>query len=243
MTKIAVISDIHSNLQALDAVLARIDESGCEKTYCLGDVVGYGAHPNECIEHLCDRNIVSLQGNHDAVISGLSSGTDFNEYALTAAMHNRDSLTPASRDYLLHMAETIRVDDHTLMVHGSPAGRDHYLFGKDLIAHMSTLVSEQDETRLCFFGHTHDPCLWNGEDLVYRQAEDFRIDPKICMMVNPGSVGQPRDGDDRAAFVIWNKAAQTLRFERVPYDVESACNDIIAEGLPPFLGQRLLDGV
>jgi len=243
MTKIAVISDIHSNLHALDAVLTRIEERGCEKTYCLGDVVGYGARPNECIERLCDHNIISLQGNHDAVVSGLSSGVEFNEYAFTAAMQNRDNLTPASRDFLLHMAETIRVDDHTLMVHGSPAGRDHYLFGKDLIAHMSHLVSQQDETRLCFFGHTHDPCLWNGEDLVYREAEDYPLDPEICMMVNPGSVGQPRDGDNRAAFVFWNKDLQTLRFERVSYDVEAACQDIIAAGLPSFLGLRLRDGV
>ena len=243
MSSIAIISDIHSNLQALEAVLASIDAIGCETTYCLGDVVGYGANPNECVERLLQRGIRSLQGNHDAVVSGQNLGSDFNEYAYEAAVHNREALTPANRDYLLKMSETIRLGEYALLVHGSPAGRDHYLFGKALIAHMSQLVAQDGMTRLCFFGHTHDPCLWDGKDLVYGEDHPFTIDPDVSTMVNPGSVGQPRDGDDRAAFVCWDQAAGTIKFERVSYDVEAACQAIIAAGLPQFLGLRLRDGV
>jgi len=243
MSKIAVISDIHSNLHALEAVLARTDEIGCEKTYCLGDVVGYGANPNECIGLLRDRGILSLQGNHDAVVSGQSSGSDFNEYAYRAAMQNRRELSPENLEYLLTMSETIRLGEHALMVHGSPAGRDHYLLGEALIARMSELVSLNGATQLCFFGHTHVPSIYAGNGLVYTDDRVFTLDPQVCTMVNPGSVGQPRDGDARAAFAWWDQDAGTLKFERVVYDVEAACREILSTDLPPFLGERLRDGV
>jgi predicted phosphodiesterase len=243
VSKIAVISDIHSNLQALEAVLLRIDDLACEKTYCLGDVVGYGANPNECITLLREREISSLQGNHDAVVSGQSSGTDFNEYAYNAAMENRRVLTEENLEYLLTMSETIRLGDHALMVHGSPSGRDHYLMGEALIAHMSELVGQNENIQLCFFGHTHIPSLYNGAGLQYAEADPFHLDPGMCTMVNPGSVGQPRDGDTRAAFTWWDTEANSVVFERVAYDVEAACQAILASDLPDFLGLRLRDGV
>lgn len=243
MSKIAVISDIHSNMQALVAVLDRIADLGCEKTYCLGDVVGYGASPNECITMLREKGITSLQGNHDAVVSGQSSGSDFNEYAYNAAMLNRSMLTTENLDYLLTMSETIRLNSDALMVHGSPSGRDHYLMGEALIAHMSELVAQNEGTRLCFFGHTHIPSLFDGKGLQYAETTPFRLAPDICTMVNPGSVGQPRDGDNRAAFTWWEPETESVVFERVAYDVEAACQAILASDLPDFLGLRLRDGV
>jgi predicted phosphodiesterase len=242
MSRTAVISDIHSNLHALTAVWKRIDELGIDKIYCLGDVVGYGARPAECLAMIRDNNVETVQGNHDALIADGSLKLDFNVYSLAAVEHNRELLSQDDLKWLGALPTSVKIDDETLLVHGSPDDRDRYLIYLDDLQEASASVLHEHGPGVCFFGHTHHPVVFDGAGFLPVREKKIQMDPEVRLLVNPGSVGQPRDNDPRSSFVWWDREASTLNFERVDYDNLGARRDILAAGLPRILGDRLLEG-
>ncbi len=242
MDRIAVISDVHSNLQALTAVLERIEALAVDALYCLGDVVGYGARPAECLELVRARATGVVQGNHDALIADASLQLDFNVYSLAAVTHNRGLLSPEQLAWLGALPTSLRPLPGTCFVHGAPGDRDRYLVFLDDLLEVSAALMEDDGPGTCFFGHTHHQVLFDGQSLLRPQPGTVAADPGRRVLINPGSVGQPRDGDPRAAFAVWERGAAQVTFHRVAYDLEGARQDILGAGLPRLLGDRLLQG-
>ncbi|HOJ33119.1 MAG TPA: metallophosphoesterase family protein [Candidatus Hydrogenedentes bacterium] len=234
----AIISDLHANLEALQAVLNKIDTLGIDQVVCLGDVVGYNASPNECVDIVKERNIPTVCGNHDAVACGLEEPWGFNPVALSAALWTRDHLTPENQQWLRELPVN-RSFEHFLASHGTPMDRDFYLFAWEDALPYFDYVSQLGH-RVCFFGHTHCPAIFSL-DGSYGLEDDstFKITDEKMFFINPGSVGQPRDGDPRAAFGILDTDRHLYELVRVEYPVEQAAERIIASKLPHFLAQRL----
>lgn len=239
--KYALISDLHANLEALRAVLEQIEACGADKTVCLGDVVGYNANPNECVDLIREREIPTVCGNHDAVASGLDEPWGFNPIALAAALWTRERLTEENRLWLRQLPDTLSLTEF-LAVHGSPNDRDSYLFTwEDIVPHLGHLHERGHS--LCFFGHTHSPCVFSSGGLYAVENGDiFRLRREETFFVNPGSVGQPRDGNPMAAFGLLDTEKRQFSMVRVEYPVESASRSIIKAGLPNFLAERLFLG-
>lgn len=242
--RLALIGDIHGNLEALEAALEAIEGEGTDGVFCLGDVVGYGPNPNECVSTLRERGIPCLLGNHDAAACSLEAGEDFNPVARAALDWTRASLSAEHREYLSALPErTLLPDGGPLLVHGSPLHRDDYLFN-NFDALPAFQVLEARNLHLCFFAHTHIPSLF-----VYRALADFKpvgevfLDPGDIYLVNGGGVGQPRDHDPRAGFVIFDDQKYNVRFHRVDYPIELTANKILAAGLPMELATRLYFGL
>lgn len=242
MTRLAVISDIHSNLQALTAVWARMDELNIDSIFCLGDVVGYGARPAECLAMIRQNNVRTVQGNHDALIADGTLRLDFNVYSLAAVEHNRKLLTQDDLNWLGALPTTYKLSPEALFVHGSPDDRDRYLIYLDDLQEASASVLEEDGPGVCFFGHTHHPVVFDGQGFLPVRQKKIFLEDSLRMLVNPGSVGQPRDNDPRASFLYWDQEDGSLNFERVEYDNLAARHDILESGLPRILGDRLLEG-
>lgn len=242
MTRLAVVSDIHSNLHALTAVWARMDELGIDQVFCLGDVVGYGGRPAECLAMIRENNVRTVQGNHDALIADGSLRLDFNVYSLAAVEHNRQLLTQDDLNWLGNLPTSFREGEDALFVHGSPDDRDRYLIYLDDLQEASAAVLNEQGPGVCFFGHTHHPVVFDGQGFIPVRQKKIFLEDTLRMLVNPGSVGQPRDNDPRSSFIWWDKADGSLNFERVEYDVLGARHDILEAGLPRILGDRLLEG-
>jgi predicted phosphodiesterase len=243
-----ILSDVHANLTALEAALAE-SKGKWEKAVCLGDVVGYGPDPNEVIERIRNLGAVTIRGNHDKVGSGLTSAEDFNPVARAAAMWTREHLRPENRTYLEQLPlGPISVDGFS-MVHGAIHDEDEYV-----VAPAQALESLLEApSQITFFGHTH---LQGGFSLgPDNQLSSLRLRPtdgqkfaKLDIrkgtnyLLNPGSVGQPRDGDSRAAFAIADTNTNEVVFWRVPYDVEAVQRRMEKAGLPEPLILRLSFG-
>jgi diadenosine tetraphosphatase ApaH/serine/threonine PP2A family protein phosphatase len=242
--RVAVCSDIHGNLPALEAVLAEIDEARPDELWCLGDLVGYGPWPNEVTELVRARADVCLVGNHDLVALG-TAGVDvdeFNPEAAEAALWTRRELSAETRDFLESLApEASR--DGTGLYHASP--RDpvwEYVLTPEAALGAFTEAPE----RLILVGHSHVALAFSLED--GRLAGDVArggtaIELTVRLLLNPGSVGQPRDGDPRAAWLMLDLAEGRARFERVEYDVPRTQEEIRARGLPESLADRLAVGL
>jgi predicted phosphodiesterase len=236
-----IVSDIHANREALEAVVA--DARGLyDRIVCLGDLAGYGADPNFVVDWARENVVVIIRGNHDKVCAGLDSLYSYRPAARAAAEWTQHALTPENRDYLERLPRGPLPYEGFDLVHGSPLDEDEYL---------STLtdaaaVGHEIETRLSFFGHTHI----QGGFLIARSGVKT-IDPSLALeledrytyLVNPGSVGQPRDGDPRAGYAIYHPNKRMVEFRRVSYNVEKAAGKILAAGLPPALASRLFTGV
>jgi predicted phosphodiesterase len=225
----AVLSDIHGNIQALEAVLDQAVELGCKKIYVLGDIVGYGANPNECIDLLRSWNAQALLGNHDAAVAGLDGDDCFNFAAREGVAYCRKVLTNENMAWLRNLPGQLRPCPDVLMVHGSPWDRDEYLSGPWAPTVAADRLMAQEGSGLCFFGHTHLP--------VIARSRSGR--PDVRVMVNPGSVGQPRDRCHDASFAVWEDAEDSVDIVRVGYDIEGAQGAIVDAGLPRWLGERL----
>jgi len=237
----ALISDIHANIEALTVVLEKIDALRADEIVCLGDVVGYNATPNECIDILRKRNIVTLCGNHDAVACGLEEPWGFNPIALAAALWTREALTEQNLRWLQCLPDS-KLFDNFLAVHGAPGNRNTYLFSwEDIFVHIPFL--EEQHRSLCFFGPTHCPGIFST-DGVYTVDSDsrFALGEGKRFFINPGSVGQPRDSDPRAAFGLLDTETREFEQVRVSYPIKQAADRIIAAGLPHFLSERLYLG-
>jgi len=236
-----LLSDIHANLEALEAVLAAIDANKPDRILCLGDVVGYGASPNECLDLVRSRCELVLLGNHDAAASGGPEASRFNVYARTAAEWTARTLTRDNREYLQKLPLT-SPQNGFLCVHASPATpRDwEYLLDRFDAEPQFAYFTEP----LCFIGHTHQPAIFMADPDGTRSLppKTFHFDPSRRYIVNVGSVGQPRDRDPRACFVILREGSGELEYVRVPYDVERAQAKIRAAHLPEVLAARLATG-
>jgi diadenosine tetraphosphatase ApaH/serine/threonine PP2A family protein phosphatase len=239
-----VLTDIHANLEALDVCIAHARVRRFDKTLVLGDLVGYGADPNAVIERIQELEPVAIvRGNHDKVACGLEQAEGFNTIAKSAARWTLDVLTPAFRDWLAALPEgPTEVDEVIEICHGSPFDEDAYIFD-ELDAVRALKVATRP---LCLFGHTHYPVTFElSNDAFESLGPATGADTRIAMrpgskyLVNPGSVGQPRDGDPRAAYAIADTSAHCVELFRLTYPVEEAQAKIIKEGLPEVLAQRL----
>jgi diadenosine tetraphosphatase ApaH/serine/threonine PP2A family protein phosphatase len=242
-----ILSDVHSNIEALDAVLAATPPDTYDRILVLGDLVGYGADPNAVVERVRSLAPAAIvRGNHDKVSSGVENADNFNDVARHAATWTLDALTPENRDYLASLpAGPLLVDGTVELCHGSPDDEDEYIFEPiDAID-----VLRASGCRLCFFGHTHVQTVYwlSGSDfdviLTGPDAETtVPLDPGRRYLINPGSVGQPRDGDPRAAFALFDADAGVLSLRRVAYRVADAQAKIVRAGLPEGLARRLALG-
>lgn len=226
--RIGIVSDIHGNLEALTTALKSLEKRRVEKLYCLGDVVGYGANPSECLGLTRERAEIILLGNHDAAAAGKESLEYFNPYAREAAIWTQRILDRDQREFLAGLPyEEIRGEMH--LVHSAPERPQEwdYLFSAFDAYDQFPHVKGRD----CFVGHSHVP----GEYCEGREETSRRI-------INVGSVGQPRDGDPRLCYVIYDDESRELEFVREEYDMETAAHKIIEAGLPRFLAQRLFYG-
>lgn len=252
--RFALISDIHSNLEALIAVVAEIRRLGIETVWCLGDVVGYGPDPEETVRLV--RSIAdgrTLLGNHDyATLNAESEYVyGFNPVAIAAVLYQRDNLSPEAMTWLSGLPRTIR-DGEYLFCHGSPVDTDHYLLD-DRDFRLAFGSEEAEGARMIFFGHTHVPVAartCDGVRIEFDFFEDVRdgddlvipFDAGCSYLINPGSVGQPRDGNPGASFAFVDPGQGTITFRRVAYDIVAVQRKIIAAGLPPRLAERLANG-
>jgi diadenosine tetraphosphatase ApaH/serine/threonine PP2A family protein phosphatase len=240
--KIAVISDIHANAEAFDRVLLEISERGVDGIMCLGDIVGYNADPNPCVDIVKQSKIPSLLGNHDAVACGIEEPWGFNVVALTAALWTRNQLTEPNKVFLRGLHDQQLLNSSFLAVHGAPSDRDTYLFSWDDVRPEFDYL-RQCGASVCFFGHTHCQGIFS-ESGARTPDEDghLKLEEGELYFVNPGSVGQPRDGDARAAFAIFDTELRELDLIRVEYDRKTTADKISQAGLPLFLAERLMMG-
>lgn len=249
--RLLIISDVHGNLEALEAVLAAAPD--CDGVANLGDNVGYGACPNEVVERVRTLGDIFVRGNHDRACSGLSDLSDFNPTAALAARWTQLALTDENRRWVAELPRG-PVTDATWtgiqFVHGSPFDEDEYLLSEPIVERLL----ETSPVPVTFFGHTHVQIGW---ELRHGEISDFRLDRghrdepqqmKVTLdaearyFINPGSVGQPRDGDPRAGFATYDSAERSMTLYRVPYQLEQAQQRIIHAGLPVRLASRLAEG-
>ena len=238
--KYAIISDIHSNLEAFTSVLDAIDAEGVEDIVCLGDIVGYGADPNRCVEIIKERNIPSIIGNHDAVACGIYEPTHFNDMAAYAALWTRSELHPENRLFLNKLPEKLTVDGF-LTVHGAITDPDKYILSAyDAVPEFSMM----EEETVCFFGHTHVAVtyFYANNRVETLSPSVIALEGEVKYLINPGSVGQPRDRDPRASFVIFDDEG-TAEYRRVEYDIKRAQEKIIKTGVDRKLAERLSHGI
>jgi len=249
--RLLVISDIHANLEALEACLDAAPEY--DLVYNLGDIVGYGANPNETTARSRALGSIFVRGNHDKACSGVTNLDDFNPIAGLAALWTRQTLQADHLEFLRQLPQgPLAPMEDVQLVHGSPRDEDEYL----LMASDAYIQMAQSTVPLIFFGHTHvQRCFLleagssMGKSLVpaYKAAKGkqtikLELKANTNYMVNPGSIGQPRDNDPRAAFLLYDTDASSITFYRVPYDIERAQEKIIAAGLPERLALRLAEG-
>ncbi|HEV8253957.1 MAG TPA: metallophosphoesterase family protein [Vicinamibacteria bacterium] len=241
-----ILSDIHSNKEAMAAVLAFVRRKPWDKAVVLGDIVGYGANPNQAVDMVRRlRPLVGVRGNHDKVCSGIEDGELFNRIALEAALWTRKKLTRPNTRWLRTLPQgPVVVDDAFAICHGTPIDEDAYIFGE--IEALN--VFRQTDYPLCFFGHSHFPVIFalstDSITTILTAAPSFRFKLRegVRYLVNPGSVGQPRDGSPLTGFAIYDSDSRTVTIHRLNYPVESAQERILRAGLPRPLAERLAVG-
>lgn len=241
-----ILSDLHSNLPAVEAVLRDARGRGYDRVVCLGDLVGYGAHPNEVIEIVRElRPWAQVRGNHDKAACGVTDAGSFNDSAREAIEWTRAALTPESLDYLRGLPEGPLAAGPLLLSHGSPIDEEEYILGET----DARDVLEATPHPLVLFGHTHFAAIFvcrpgqRPRGAALGRGGITRIPAGARVLFNPGSIGQPRDHDPRASYAFHDEADNAVEVVRVPYDVEEAREAIVAAGLPGPLEQRLALGV
>lgn len=247
--KYLIVSDMHGNSDAFAAVLRRMRRKRIDVTLVLGDLVGYGGGPNQVVEtvrELLPGRVVSIRGNHDKVVAGIESGENFNPAALQAARWTTERLTQPNLRFIRDLpVGPIEVAPGLSICHGSPLDEDAYVFS-DFDAYQ---IFAATQAHVTFFGHTHIPSLFvahnGGIDVALLRGETGTIDiaPDMRYLINPGSVGQPRDRDPRASFMTYDAVRRQVRWQRLEYPIDRAQQRIIKAGLPKVLSDRLRVGV
>ena len=238
--RFAIFGDIHANLEAFEIVLADARVQRCTAYICLGDVVGYNANPRECLELVQSLKCPVVKGNHDDYASSDSSLESFNPLAEAAIQWTRDQLNPSEKSWLGTLPLISEIHGF-MIVHATledPGGWSYVLNQLDAAASFS-----KQTTELCFFGHTHAPKAYiKDSSVVGLPFEQLVLQPGKKYFVNVGSVGQPRDGDWRAAYVVFDEERRTIRLRRLTYDLPKTQEKILSSGLPPRLADRLAFG-
>ncbi len=241
---IAIIGDIHSNLAALRAVLEKLDELRVERLLFVGDLVGYNASPAECIHLLQQRDYEGISGNHDRYTTGQEM-RDVRETTVEAVEYTRTAIGDDGIAYLRDLPDTRIVDDRYLIVHGSIADRDEYMLTPDIIMkNMKLFRTDYAGMDLCFFGHSHLPAIiGNGQvDMKFPETRNVKLDPLRPYLINPGSVGQPRDRVPLTSFAVFDPQAYAIKIHRIEYDVQDTHDRVLEAGLGRALAERLLVG-
>jgi len=242
-----ILSDIHANLTALEAVLKAADRRW-QKAVCLGDLVGYGPDPNEVIDRVRELGAVTIRGNHDKAVTTLTEADDFNPIARSAVLWTRAQLRPDALEYLENLPRGPLAVDNFYLIHGTLHDEDEYMFSP--LQALEGLLTAPGP--VVFFGHTHIQggfCL-RGEDVTVLHFKPtggqlfstLTLEPGTQYLLNPGSIGQPRDGDPHAGFAIADLENHSVEFWRVPYDVEAVQQRMAQAGLPEPLILRLSFG-
>jgi predicted phosphodiesterase len=238
--RFAVLSDIHSNLEALEAVLADARAQACTEFVCLGDVVGYNANPSECVARIRELNCPVVKGNHDEQASIFASTEDFNALAEQAIGWTRGHISDEDKSWLSDLQFTDQVRDFTIVHATLDSPHDWGYVFTDLDA-MASFTYQR--TQLCFFGHTHRPTAFADDGRIHRlMAGQISLTPGVRYFLNPGSIGQPRDGDWRAAYSIYDAEQNVVQQRRVKYDLDTTQRKIREAGLPEPLAERLAAG-
>ncbi len=239
--KVLILSDIHANLEALESALQQTDY---DRIWVLGDLVGYGACPNEVVEAV--RRLEPawiVRGNHDKVCCGLADPDNFTDLARESALWTRDQLTAESREYLRGLPRGPVAEDPWAISHGSPLDEDEYLMTEAQVWMQMTFTPQ----RICFFGHTHVPILYSRSGRM-RQASyvdesmQVRLEADSQYFINPGSIGQPRDGDPRGCLAVLETESASLQLIKFHYPLKKAAQRILQADLPDLLAQRLYIG-
>jgi predicted phosphodiesterase len=240
--RLAIISDVHSNLQALEAVMADIGPQDPDQVWCLGDVVGYGADPDRCVAEVAELTELCLAGNHDLVVRGDLNVEYFAAAAGQAARWTAKVIKPETRRFLEGLSPLAQREDLGLY-HASP--RDP-VWEYVLSVQQASDCLDVQSCRVCLIGHSHVACYFHreGRDTIGEQAPAGAVLDVAAgeWLINPGSVGQPRDGDARASYLMLDTGSWTATFHRVEYDIEAAATAIIDAGLPRGLAERLYEG-
>lgn len=245
-----ILSDMHGNWDAFAAVLRRVRRKRFDAILVLGDLVGYGAGPNQVVEAVknLEGTVHVVRGNHDKVVAELEDGSNFNQPALSAARWTTERLTPANLRYVREMPlGPLPITDDLHICHGSPLDEDTYVFS---IYDAYEIFTNYPDGSVIFFGHTHIPSRFvlhskgtievavvQGESAVLHMEEGKRY------LLNPGSIGQPRDRDPRASYMIYDSETRTARWQRVDYAISKAQERIVRSGLPKVLADRLSLGI
>jgi len=238
--KFAIIADIHGNLEALEAVLEDIKIQKCTHFACLGDIVGYNANPRECLEIIRKMGIPCVKGNHDEYCSTDGPLTDFNPYAAQAVNWTRRQLTEDEKKWLRELKYVRMVKNFTI-VHATLDEPDRWGYVFDRLAAAANFPYQN--TSVCFFGHTHVPLAFVRDTVVRGGTySKFKVEPGKKYFVNVGAVGQPRDNNPKAAYVIYDTVENTIELRRVDYDIAKAQRKVIEAGLPERLAERLAFG-
>jgi predicted phosphodiesterase len=244
--KYLILSDIHSNHEALTAVLSFVRRKPWDKAVFLGDLVGYGANPNQTVDKLRTlKPFVGIRGNHDKVCSGIENGELFNRIALEAAMWTRKKLTRVNLQWLKALPQgPVVVDRQFAISHGTPIDEDAYIFGE--IEALN--VFRHTDFPLCFFGHSHFPVIFalspDAITTILTVAPSFRFKLRegVRYLINPGSIGQPRDGNPLASFALYDSETRMVSIHRIEYRVAETQQKILKAGLPRPLADRLAIG-
>ncbi|SFM46014.1 metallophosphoesterase family protein [Thermodesulforhabdus norvegica] len=253
MAKFAVISDIHANLEALEAVFRDIEKRGADRIVHLGDVIGYNADPCEVIDRVLELGIIGVVGNHDAAAVDLKLAEGFNMLAYHSILYTRDRLDGHHYGYLASLPFSLILEGFMLFFHGSPESSSTYIANMYQAKRaFNYIVKQLPSVKIVFFGHTHVPKIWVRDPRGKVRAlgvgaseseQLFYLDPENIYLINPGSVGQPRQRDNRASYVIFDTENSSVRFCAVSYDIEKAQRKILQARLPEFLAVRLAEGI
>ena len=246
---LAIISDVHANAEALAAVMSAIQPHDVDAVYCLGDLVGYNADPESCVRSILSVAAATVRGNHDKAVAGLMDLDWFNPAAREAALWTRRSLPEDLLGRLRRLPQgPLQAAEGILLCHGTPMDEDAYLYDRGSMQRsFECLDQEYPQARICLNGHTHVPLVIERgpgarAPRVLGAPQVVSIDPQATYLINPGSVGQPRDGNPSASFGILDTTKLVYRNVRVAYPVRETQRKIGMAGLPPQLGGRLADG-
>ena len=241
---IAILGDIHSNLAALKVVLEKVDELAIKRILFVGDLVGYNASPAESIYLFQQRYFVGISGNHDRYVTGQEM-RDVRETTIEAIEYTRKAIGTTGVDFLRQLPDTRMVDQRYLIVHGSVLDRDEYMLSAEIITkNMHQLRTNYTGIEICFFGHSHFPAVIGSgrADTRFPVTRTVKLNPLKQYMINPGSVGQPRDAVPLASFAVYDPEAASVTIVRLQYDTTDSHDRVIKAGLGRALAERLLVG-
>jgi predicted phosphodiesterase len=249
MARIAVISDIHGNLEAFEAVLRAIEGDRVDHLVHLGDLVGYNANPRECIQLLQEQHAISVLGNHDLAILEPKIAENFNVLAFQALHYSISQLTAVDKRYLQGLSRSEVLWDRYLICHGTPESLESYILNVFQAKRTFNLLRKHyGGVRVCFFGHTHVQTAWASDPRGKVFAPEYSngelvLESDHHYLINPGSVGQPRQRDNRAHYLLFDSDRGVVMFRAVPYDIERTQSKILKAKLPQYLAVRLQDGI